>query len=451
VTNKNKCIQIISSISTAEHKSCLLYLQAQHRSEVYTKLVKIYKSNASISTASLIDKLGYTALSDVYIRQMHTRLYALLRAFTAQSTISEDTKKWKAIASLRKENTQDIYDAEISKIDKTSLPMVDSFEAKLMLQLDTKDAIQSKNIRSKEPNLQAVHDALDRKYIFEKLKYSCASLNFALLNNHEYDYGLMAKIDGSLGQQISKQDVVIHLYYLIYTLFKEKEEKILKSIITIFDKNKDANEELKLIYTYTINFVVVLINKGNRAMLPTLFSLYQSQIKSQNIYDPKGEISPHGFKNILALALNLKEHTWTRKFIEDHKEKLPLNAREGHYMFGMSRVYFEMKEYKKCAHSILLSKPMDLLNNLSLRVLQIKALYMLDDYDGVDTAIANCKLFMLRHPSKSYLIQNYKNFVKVMEKVNNGVYDITVKRKLFTGLQAMEKVAEKEWLIEVLK
>jgi hypothetical protein len=99
----------------------------------------------------------------------------------------------------------------------------------------------------------------------------------------------------------------------------------------------------------------------------------------------------------------------------------------------------------------MLSKPQDLLNNLSMRVLLCKAHFENDEWELVDSTLQNAKIFLLRHKSKAYQLQIYKNFFKLLHSIIHSKQTKTDIAKLNILISETHPAAEKAWLMEKVR
>lgn len=450
----NQIKTILLTFSSRERKQCMRYISAQSNSSHALKIVHCFdmyreKTDKALLHNAIYDKSPY---HDVNFRKALSNFKPLLDAFIIDQANSINAKKVRALQSLKSKGEEHIY--EIAK--KTMLPKDIEIEKinidlELLHSMDMMEAIERKNIRTAEPNLQAVLNALDQRYLLDKLKITCSALNFALINAHHYEWGLLDNLDDYLKQNIDLSQPIIYLYYHTYLFLKENANDSFEKVFDYLSTNKIVRSEESIhLFTMGINYCIRLINKGDRTRLKTLFVLYQKQIESGCVYDSFNKISPHTFKNTLNLALNLKEFDWVQTFIESNKAHLPQASQEEDYLFAKARLNYELKHYRECVHLMMQSKAIDPLNNLSMRVLQIKALYMLDDLEGVDANIQNAKLYLLRLKNKAYQMAIYKNFFLVMQKIiRTPSFTKEFVEKIQREMEA-KQIAEKPWIMGIM-
>ncbi|MBP7478218.1 MAG: hypothetical protein KA797_06830 [Chitinophagales bacterium] len=438
------------AFSSQEKKRCKRYLSSHTHSSHALKILECFEKFGEKTDKWILHDYLYCGnpYNDVNFRKTLSNFKPLLDAFLLDHANSIDTKKVKALQSLKSKETGNAFGSALKKIraDEMEDEKV-NIDLQLLQSIELMESIEQKNIRSAEPNLQAVLNALDHKYLIEKLKIACSALNFASINAHQYELGILDSIDEYLDKKVDRNQPLIFLYYHTYLFLKEQKQTSFEWVFDYMTTQKMIrSEETIHLFTMCINHCIRLINKGDRSKLRILFALYQKQIETGCVYDSFNKISPHTFKNTLNLALNLQEFDWAKSFIESNKTHLPQGSQEEDYLFAKARLNYELKNYRECIRLIMQSKAIDPLNNLSMRVLQIKALYMLEDTDGVDMNIQNAKLYLLRLKHKAYQMAIYKNFFLIMQKIIrapkiSGAFAANILREM-----EEKQIAEKPWI-----
>jgi hypothetical protein len=407
-----------------------------HKEKLYKALYgdEMYDSN---KLAQVLHRLQHVALeyigsanSDLVQSQIQTHLY------------------------LKESKIDRLYKKSKTKIEAISISndSLHSAQALHLLAFQDTNEILEKGIRSTEPHLQRSHDTLDAAYIQEKLILSCSALNYARLSQQVYQLGVIDYLDEYLLKHITKSQTYHFLFYKIYR-FLSGEDRAFEEVVAFLQKNKlNPSDTSSMVYTYCINYCIGKINSGDLSYFKTLFVVYQSQIKSLCIYDVQSNISPATLKNIVTVSIRNNELKWANEFVKNQADHLLEQHREVVYNYCLALLQYENKSYKKSIQLILQSKPTDFLDNISMRVLHIKSLWALEDNDGIDGLLSNFKLYLLRHKNKGYHYTFHINFIKVLDKINNmKTHSPKEKKEIENYIVKIEKVAEKKWLMEVLK
>ena len=385
-------------------------------------------------------------LNDVFYRL--TKIAEQYISHFKQPTSSD--KDLTLLNYYKEANIRNIYASKIRKIHTaTTSP---SFALDYLFEQQKMVEIEQLGNRNIDPNLQAVHHHLDKKYLYEKLKLTCVANNYTNINNHVYDLGLLTTFFDALKTTIKKEDGILFLFYHC-ALFQGNDSEVdfLPVLAYLQTESLAQGEDISMVFGMCINFCIRKINTGDKAYFEVLLQLYKLQIQSGCIYNNEGYISPYSMKNILTTAIRENDFEWAEKFVVSHFEKLPPLNRIENYNYFLSRIYFEKKEFKKCIQLLYQTEAIDFLNNLSIRVLQAKALYELDDYEGLDNLLHSFRLYLLRHKNKGYHYTFHVNFIKIVKKIiSMPASSKKAKEAIIETITKMDKVAEKAWLLGIL-
>lgn len=327
---------------------------------------------------------------------------------------------------------------------------IQDYKAIYYLETEKMDEILQLNDRTKEPNLQMLNDVLDKLYLIEKFKLVCSAINYANINQYEYDFGLINELEDKVRNTIMPQDGLLYGMFKVYQLMKYREESFFVELHQWIQQAEiQHNSEFELIFLMMNNYCIRQINRGNAAYFQQLFLLNKITIENGLILDEHGLISPHAAKNIIAVSLRLKEFTWTKEFIENATNRLKEEHREETTSYLWARYAYELKDYARALKHLAITLPIDMLNNSSFRVLQLKCLYELDDYEMMDTALENFRLYLIRHKNQTNYYYSNVNFIAHLKKIIKN--KDRVKTSLIQKIQEEKLVAEKAWLISLLQ
>lgn len=396
---------------------------------------------------------GAKNFSDANYRKTIQRLKDRLESFITHRSFHNTKRDQHLLIALDKLGQKDwLLDTSQDLLLELDTWDITRLDAQWHLSIQTTENITKKGDRNLEPKLQASSDALDDLYLYRKLKLACSALTFSSMNDYGYDLGFLEQIEAYAQSKINQDKPLLYLFYLAYQTIKWRSEDAYQTAIS-FLKSSAIPRHADLVSLFAIfnNFCIYQINQGQRAYLRDLHEVYKLQISSENIYDDRGELDHNVYKNIVTISLHLKEFDWVKNYIETERSKLAAQNREEHYQFAKARYLFEVQDYPACAQLLMLSKPQDLLNNLSMRVLLCKAHFENDEWELVDSTIQNAKIFLLRHKSKAYQLQIYKNFFKLVHSIIHSKQTKTDIAKLNTLITETNPAAEKAWLIEKVR
>ena len=309
-------------------------------------------------------------------------------------------------------------------------------------------------------NVQELSDMLDIQYLAAKLKQSCLMLSHQTVHKINYNSGLLQEVLNYIDRN---QEVLVHaaiaLYYYYYRaataveseLYFQRFKKVLLASADTF-----PSSEMQDFYNMAINYCVKTLNqqKDNyKVYFRELFELYQEGLKSA-VFLEDGILSPFHFKNIVTIALQVKEFDWTSRFIKEYQNYLSSEHRDTYVNFGLSKLRFEQKRYDEALILLQEVDYADIFLHLSSKLMQLKIYYELQEFDVLESFLNSFRTYVNRKKQsgdlRSYHQENYLNIIRLTQKLlTYNPFDKKEKAKLKDEIEKT-KVTERKWLLDQL-
>jgi len=197
-----------------------------------------------------------------------------------------------------------------------------------------------------------------------------------------------------------------------------------------------------------MNFCIQEINNGNAGFYKEAFYLYEQGIQKLILLE-NGYLSPITYSNAITIALRGKDYDGAREFIETYKKNLQGSEQEGYYFFNLSKYYFETGNFEKVIELYYQSNIKELILNIQIRIIQIKAFYEKNETGLCQNLIDNLQQLLSRKGILAYHKENYNNFCKMFKQllaVNE--FDKSARQKFIDRTNSLSPLTEKGWLIE---
>jgi hypothetical protein len=171
----------------------------------------------------------------------------------------------------------------------------------------------------------------------------------------------------------------------------------------------------------------------------------------------KDYCSPHFFNMIIDVSLKLNQVAWCEKLMETFIPELnPVNS-QNIISFSKVRIFQKMKNYNAALDMLAKVNPQTLFEKLSLRSIELKIFYDMNDYDKVFSLIKSNMDFILNDKgfTETVLIPFRNTMVylkKLLDiKVNMEFkdYDMYHLNEIKNGILKNE-VNNRRWLNEIL-
>ena len=392
--------------------------------------------------------------NDGRIRYLKAQLYTLLRKFIflkQPETLFEDV----AVSRyLREKKLEDLYRKEQNKLQTDGQVQVFtdsvSYLHRYFLAFEWHN-FHTKTNRIATEYLERLDMSLDVFFIIEKLKLACTAFNLQRLYNVQAETSLLEPLLQHIEtQHLFEKHLLVGVYYNAYKMLLSNDRVFyyqLKSNLLEKDRNYPV-DEIKDAYLLAMNFCIQEINNGNAGFYKEAFYLYEQGIQKLILLE-NGYLSPITYSNAITIALRGKDYDGAREFIETYKKNLQGSEQEGYYFFNLSKYYFETGNFEKVIELYYQSNIKELILNIQIRIIQIKAFYEKNETGLCQNLIDNLQQLLSRKGILAYHKENYNNFCKMFKQllaVNE--FDKSARQTFIDRTNSLSPLTEKGWLIE---
>ena len=395
--------------------------------------------------------------NDGRIRYLKAQLFSLLKQFiffTQRGILFEDVAVFRY---LREKKLTELYQKEQNKLqaDRQALPPESSasYLYRYALAFEWHN-YHTKTNRVATEYLAQLNQNLDVFFIVEKLKLACTAFNLQRLYNVQADTSLLEPILLHIqARQLHEQHPLLGIYYHAYQMLVNNEAAFYHQLTAnLLDKARNYPvDEIKDAYLLAMNFCIQEINKGNTDFYKEAFLLYEQGIQKEILLE-NGYLSPITYSNAITIALRGKDFKNAFQFIETNKKILQGSEQEGYYFFNLSKYYFETGNFEKVIELYYHSNIKELLLNIQVRVIQIKAFYEKNEWELCQNLTDNLKQLLSRKGILAYHKDNYDNFCKIFKQLLAlNPYDKNARQKLADKTNRLAPLTEKGWLLEKMQ
>jgi hypothetical protein len=458
----SKLFELLKSLSAYEMKRLGNYIQSPYinsNAQVVSLHQLISKNHPDYNSGSTDKKILFKNLfpqrkyEDKKIRYLFTDYTRLLENFLIDESLDRDESLKEQI--LRKElasrNCSKAYRTKFQSGISHPTEDADYFLHQYQAAYTHLDLWLSRQKRKEEQNIEAVIENLDKFYFAKKLELSCAVQSFrnVLAINYKNNFG--EELAGLIqSHEYGKVPVILIYRQILLTLTKENDEKHfdrLLEIIPVHEK-KFSLQQLREIYQYAMNYCIKKINKGNTAYFKTLFELYKIILPKKILMQEKF-LPQFDYKNIVTIALRMKELPWAKKFIEEYKLYLRKEERENAYTYNLAHWHFHNRDYSKTLSLFQRVEFTDIYYQLDTRSIVLKTYFEQDDAEAFFYHASAFRTYIRRNKLVSdYQRTSYRNFIKYtgqLLRANGNLKKISMIKK---ALEEKKQVADINWLLQ---
>ncbi|MEZ4886695.1 MAG: hypothetical protein R3E32_18345 [Chitinophagales bacterium] len=465
---QTKLTSLLESLDVYEANRCRKFLRSPFFNED-ERLVRLFDllipntSKTPISKSEIWLQLeGETPYKDVKFRRWCSDLTKLVLQFLAQEIYQNTVmpEQLYLIEVVQTRNLEKFYHSSFQNAENLLSKQKHRDSVFFYHEFKLNEAQQKQEFATKGHSEQTSFDVLmqhlDAFYLTQKLRYYCHWLNYRKVLRLEGDMQvpLMTELMQFIEANKVNQMPVVAIYYQIaLTLLDDNDENHYHELKRLLEVHSHlfSSEEAWEMYGYALNYCIRKINSGAE-YLAELFGLYRVTLNKAVILND-GQLDHQHFKNMIAIALRLKQFDWVTDFIEIYQNKLPEKVRENAYTYNMARVYFSKKEWDRVIELLQQVEYDDVFYKLDSKALLLKTYYESGEWLVLDSLIDSFQILLRRNKeiSKQHR-SNYLNLVKFVKKLNSLTSNHPTKIKaLKEKIEATKQVADKGWLLEKLE
>lgn len=243
-------------------------------------------------------------------------------------------------------------------------------------------------------------------------------------------------------------------YYALRSIQNVEDETLFKKFQELFYENIDKFSRKEQYFIFN-DFIACIYAKSDKLGIRSTreeFEIFKKMLE-HNVYSPdeKDFMSVLLYRNILGMAVSLKEYIWIEGFIKDFSSKLKPEYRTNMENLAKANLYFGRGKYENALEN--LSKiPYDVfIYKIDIKNLMLRIYYEMNLFDQAFSMIDAFKHFLssTQEISDYFKDQQYK-FVIIYNKLlkakaENNFDDMGFITK---EISQTESLASREWLLE---
>lgn len=309
--------------------------------------------------------------------------------------------------------------------------------------------------REKILSLQPLQEYLNTEYIAQYLRLACLMYAQKAVSKIEYQLDLLpAVLDFVSNNPQMLQQVAVALYYHYYRAITEAEMSESRRYFTLFRAQLlEATHNFKVddmrdLYYLAINYGIRRIN-SELGLLRETFDLYLAGLQHKFLLE-NGKLHRFAFKNIIALALHLKEFDWAHEFIDTHGTLLQNEYQQTYIHYCRSKLFFTQKNYGEAMQRLQQIEYEDIYLNIDAKIMLLKIYYELQELEVLDSYLSTLRVFLNRKKKLlGYHVENYKNVIRAVHwLLQVNPYSKAEIEKLRLKIQEMKVLTERAWLLQ---
>jgi hypothetical protein len=313
------------------------------------------------------------------------------------------------------------------------------------------EQITQQTSRTSDWNVNAVLDNAKLFFMITTLRYAYTALTQQNLRKVTYEE--IPFLDHIL-EEVANNDYSSHpllqvYYHSYYTLKEPTEVQHFEQLKTYLNHLQLSGKEKRFILLIGINYAAKQINLGKITYATEALRLYQYGLESQMLL-VDGKISAFAYKNIVTLALNLKEFDWAAYFIETYTPYLPEHLKENYQHFNTAKLAFDRGNYQEAMSLLVQVEYDEILLNIDAKVILLKIYYQQGYHDALEALLESFRVFLHRKETLKSYKKSYINLLYFIRKLIGLLPDKETIEGIRAEIESTTKLAERKWLLEQL-
>lgn len=391
------------------------------------------------------------------IIKLTSKLFALLERYVVQRQLEGDpfTQRLYQFGFYIHQHQLQLAEAHLDQLEKYVLRQeaghADVFEQRYRLEKEKNRVDVAKNIASGSIDIRKTSEALEQLFIREKLEQVSAMLNHQLISKVIYPETGFPPLDDFFAGQPYIQKPGIAVWYSAVRLLRNPDEPLfsqLKARLQEFDHLLDM-EKKRALWACLFNAARAVFRKDDD-YFRQLFDLYRLQLGNETLF-VRGTISPVLYRNIVTVALRLREVAWVESFVEQASGKIAPEHEDQDNVRQLCQamIHFEKREFNASLDCINRVNFNDLNGKLSERRLRLKIYFELELESLFLDSINSFRKFLTDHKLQlpDFHLESNRRFI-------NRIYAIyripkSDKKRLNSMLASLQQQPfwpEKNWL-----
>jgi hypothetical protein len=474
--HNSKLIQLIASFNDKELKDLDKYLlyQVALVSNVY-RLFEILKNaypefdQDSINKKTVFKTLfGNEPFKDVKVREQMSALRKLIEGFLIYLEQSKNDyyNNLALLKQYRKRNLGNLFQQQVKNlqvlIDSDNYLNIEYYKREYLLADEKNNFFEQQQNIAHDNAISVRNENFDKFYFSSKLRTLCEITNREKILNVSFDKRIEKEVVSIIesNKKVYLDVPAIHCYYEIFLLLKtENDTKQFNLALNTLNRYQKSftDSELKSKYAYLSNYCIQHVNKGHADFTPILFEMQKLLLQNKILLED-GALSHISYRNIVSIAIKLKEYIWAEKFIEDYKNTITGRHQENAYSLSKSNLLYAKEEFSETIYLLNQVEFTDVYYACTAKFTLLKAYFAAKEFDTLDYFVSSFQLYLkrnkdisfnfkkssenfLKHFKKLLLIQKQLDF-KEKEKLEKKTRDLVLK------INEEKTMANKSWLLE---
>lgn len=286
--------------------------------------------------------------------------------------------------------------------------------------------------RTANPNLTELHLSLDHYYLTEKLRFACIALNQERITGIKTELPFIDSVLEMVANSPHQLPKLTRMYFYTYQNIVEPDnDQVFLDLLYLLiqpDEHQTINQDhFQGLYFLALNYCTRKLNQGRSGFREHAIVMYQYALDKGILLDERGQLSPHHFKNIVAVMSRAGAFGWVEDFLVSASPLLESKYRDRALAYNQAILKFNMQEYRGAIQLLQMVLPdkRDIFYELDGRTYLCRSWSRLEEYDELETQLDSFRTYLKRKKdiSRSHkeryglMISRFKSFTRIMQDI----------------------------------
>ena len=468
---QTKLIQLLKSFDKNEIRQFESFLEAPYfntskKTLAFYKILIYYYpdfESPKLSKERVYQKMhGHQPYSDPTMRDLITVLFRLAKEFVSHQELknipfnaSNNRYVWFVQRGLTKISEQElIYCDELlhSKVTKDYEYYYQRWIADYNenhYQSEVLKGLEHKLSKNKEHNHHL--RSLDKYYLLHLLGAYIYQLNMAKIYNAPVDSSGTAHIE-ELGQKYTGSgDILIDVFYNMYQLLKNGDEKHYFELKSIF-LSSDISIEQPVMTEVSINlqnYCMQKLREGDTRFGSEIMEIYRFVV-DRELMTEGGKVPYSFYKNAVITAVDFLDIDWAKQFAEKYRIMLPPQFGDEVYNFSRAYVLLAERKFDEALNIAMYVGAFNDFTKLDIKNLVARIHYELGMFDQLYTLLNSYAHHLNRETMSISRKENNRLFASFMKQLAdlNQQYSLENWKRLSAEINQTPAFTNKRWFQE---
>lgn len=474
--HNSKLLQLMASFNDKELKELDKYLvyQVGDQNNVY-RLFEIFKDcfpdfdHPSLDKKEVFKKLfGKGIYKDVKVREQMSALRKAVENFLIfiEQNKNDYYNNLALLKQFRKRNLGALFQQQTKTvqqlIDNDDYLNIENYRREFLLADEKNNFFEQQQNIVHDDAISIKNENFDKFYFSSKLRTLCEITNREKILNVSFNKRIEKEILSIIeaNKKLYLDVPAIHCYYEIFVLLQSENDpkQFSLSLNTLNRYQKSfTDSELKSMYAYLSNYCIQHVNRGHADFTPILFEMQKLLLQNKILLE-NGALSHISYRNIVAIAIKLKEYSWAEKFIEDYKNTISGQHQENAYNLSKSNLLYAKNDYSETIFLLNQVDFTDVYYACTAKFTLLKAYYASKEFDTLDYFVSSFQLYLKRNKeisvnfkkSSESFLKHFKKLLLIEKQLDYKEKEKLEKkiRALIQNIESETTMANKTWLLE---